>query len=88
MAADVLDAGALSLTLDIEPYEEFWCGTADDAQRFGEELRARSPYGRVDISIDPRPWKLFQIPMADVRRASPTASSRRSTGTSSIMTTT
>jgi hypothetical protein len=65
MAADVLAAGALSLTLDIEPYDEFWTGTADDAQRFGDELRTRSPYGRVDISIDPRPWMLLQIPMRE-----------------------
>ncbi|MGH7621080.1 MAG: hypothetical protein ACREMU_01960, partial [Gemmatimonadaceae bacterium] len=65
MAAAVLDAGALSLTLDLEPYEEFWNGTADDALRFGEELRARNEFGRVDISIDPRPWKLLEIPLRE-----------------------
>lgn len=65
MAADVLAAGALSLTLDLEPYDGFWTGSAADALKFGEELRARAPYGRVDITIDPRPWKLLEIPIAE-----------------------
>lgn len=63
MAADVLAAGARSLTLDLEPYDGFWQGTNADAVRFGEELRARQPSARIDISIDPRPWKLLEIPM-------------------------
>jgi hypothetical protein len=64
MAADVLAAGARSLTLDLEGGAGFWLGTADDAAKYGSELRARSPYGRVDISIDPRPWRINLVPMA------------------------
>jgi hypothetical protein len=63
MAAAVLDAGARSLTLDLEPGDGFWQGTPDDARRFGAELRARHEYARVDVSIDPRPWKLWDIPL-------------------------
>ncbi|HEX5480269.1 MAG TPA: twin-arginine translocation signal domain-containing protein [Dehalococcoidia bacterium] len=68
MAADVLAAGARSLTLDLEPYDGFWQGTNADAVRFGEELRARQPSARIDISIDPRPWKMLHIPLAEFVR--------------------
>ena len=63
MAADVLAAGARSLTLDLEGGAGFWVGSPDAAARYGSELRARSPYGRVDISIDPRPWRINLVPM-------------------------
>ena len=33
----------------------FWLGSAADAARYGNELRARAGFGRVDISIDPAP---------------------------------
>jgi len=65
MAADVLAAGARSLTLDVEPFDGFWEGTTDDALRFGEELRQRQDTARVDISIDPRPWMMLHIPMQE-----------------------
>jgi hypothetical protein len=63
MAADVLNAGARSLVLDLEPYAGFWVGSRDDALRFGDELRHRTPFGRVDISVDPRPWRLYDVPL-------------------------
>jgi hypothetical protein len=63
MAADVLAAGARSLTLDFESGAGFWAGSADDAVRYGNELRGRSAYGRVDVSIDPRPWRINLVPM-------------------------
>jgi hypothetical protein len=63
MAADVLSAGARSLTLDLEGSSGFWLGSADAALRFGDELRHRTPFGRVDISIDPRPWRINYVPM-------------------------
>ena len=65
MAADVLAAGARSLTLDLEGYSGFWIGSADDAIRFGNELRRLSPFGRVDISIDARPWRLHDVPVRE-----------------------
>jgi hypothetical protein len=63
MAADVLAAGARSLILDLEGSSGFWTGSVDDARRYGEELRRRTPFGRVDISIDPRPWRINLVPM-------------------------
>lgn len=63
MAANVLDAGARSLTLDLESYEGFWAGSVDDARRFGEELRSAAPSARVDLAIDPRPWMMGRVPI-------------------------
>jgi hypothetical protein len=63
MAADVLAAGARSLTLDLEGGAGFWQGSSADAVAYGNELRARNTYGRVDISIDPRPWRIYLAPM-------------------------
>jgi hypothetical protein len=65
MAADVLAAGARSLVLDVEGSAGFWVGAPDDAKRYGDELRRLSPYGRVYISIDPRPWRINMVPMTE-----------------------
>jgi hypothetical protein len=65
MAAQVLAAGARSLTLDLERHDDFWEGTPDDAVRFGYELRLRQEFARVDVSIDPRPWKMLEIPLPE-----------------------
>jgi hypothetical protein len=65
MASQVLDAGARSLILDVEEGESFWQGTADDARRFGYELRARHEFARIDITIDPRPWKMLALPIPE-----------------------
>jgi hypothetical protein len=65
MAAQVLQAGARSLTLDLEPGDSFWQGTPDDARTFGYELRLRDEFARVDVSIDPRPWKILEVPLAE-----------------------
>ena len=65
MASQILDAGARSLTLDLEYHESFWQGTKYDAVRFGQMLRARHDLARIDVSIDPRPWKMLEIPLAE-----------------------
>jgi hypothetical protein len=65
MAADVLAAGARSLTLDLEGSSGFWVGSPDDALAFGDELRRRTPFGRVDVSIDSRPWRIDLVPMSE-----------------------
>jgi len=65
MAADVLDAGAHSIFLDLEPHSGFWKGTNEDALRFGEELRRLQPSAFVSTSVDARPWELSKIPMAE-----------------------
>ncbi len=65
MAADVLGAGARSLTLDLESDDGFWVGSSDDALRFGNELRARAEFARIDVAIDPRPWKMLAAPVGE-----------------------
>jgi hypothetical protein len=63
MAASVLAAGARSLTLDLEGAAGFWAGSPADAVTYGETLRQITPFGRVDISIDARPWRINLVPM-------------------------
>jgi len=65
MAADVLANGARSLWLDIEPHAGFWHGSAQDALRFGSELRRLQPNGHVVLSLDPRPWLLARLPLKE-----------------------
>jgi hypothetical protein len=65
MAAGVLAAGARSLTLDLESDDGFWVGSGDDALRFGDELRARNEFARIDVAIDPRPWKMLAAPVGE-----------------------
>jgi hypothetical protein len=65
MAAAVLNAGARSLTLDLESDDGFWVGSGDDALRLGERLRQRSESARVDVAIDPRPWKMLAAPLGE-----------------------
>jgi hypothetical protein len=67
MTADVLAAGARSMVLDLEGSAGFWVGSRDDAVRFGDELRRLTPFGRVDISIDARPWRIYHnVPMDEI----------------------
>jgi hypothetical protein len=65
MAAQVIAAGARSLTVDVEPHSGFWQGTPQDAVTFGQELRKLQPGATVFLSIDPRPWVLSRVPLAE-----------------------
>jgi LysM repeat protein len=65
LASEVLDAGARSLFLDLEAHAGFWVGTGDDAAEYGERLRALQPSARLSTSIDPRPWEIDRIPLAE-----------------------
>lgn len=65
LASEVLDAGARSLFLDLEAHAGFWVGTTDDATEYGERLRALQPSARLSTSIDPRPWEIDRIPLAE-----------------------
>jgi LysM repeat protein len=65
MAAQVLEAGARSIFLDVEPHSGFWKGTTQDALAFGAELRRLAPNGKVVLSIDPRPWTLRDYPLRE-----------------------
>ncbi|MDP6606649.1 MAG: LysM peptidoglycan-binding domain-containing protein [Dehalococcoidia bacterium] len=65
MTADVLAAGARTITLDVEPHAQFWQGDAAGAAAFGRELRLLQPSSWVAISIDPRPWEISRIPLGE-----------------------
>jgi LysM repeat protein len=65
MAAEVLNAGARSIFLDVEPHSGFWRGTNQDAVTFASELRRLQPNGKVILSIDPRPWTFNSFPIKE-----------------------
>lgn len=65
MAAEVLNAGARSLFLDVEPHSGFWYGTGADALAYGRELRRLQPNAKIVLSIDPRPWMLKRLPLTE-----------------------
>ena len=65
MAAEVLGAGARSLYIDLEPWAGFWQGTAEAARAFGQELRRLQPNAVVIVAIDPRPWVVPLMPLAE-----------------------
>ncbi len=65
MAAQVVGAGARSITIDVEPHSGFWQGTREDALTFGREFRRRQPDAALYASVDPRPWVLTEIPLAE-----------------------
>ena len=65
IASQVLDAGARSLFLDVEPHPGFWTGTRRDAWIYGEALRKAQPNARLSTSIDARPWTFNRIPLRD-----------------------
>jgi hypothetical protein len=65
MCAEVLQAGARSMIIDLEPYDGFWSGSAIEAKIFGTELRRAQPDAWISLSIDPRPWHLASIPLSE-----------------------
>ena len=65
LASQVLDAGARSIFLDLEPHPGFWTGKRRDAWLLGEALRKAQPNARISTSIDARPWTFGRIPLQD-----------------------
>lgn len=65
MAAQVMAAGARSLSVDLEPHGGFWSGSPDDARVFGAEFRNRQPNAWLSVSVDPRPWQLERVPIRE-----------------------
>ncbi len=65
LAAQVLDAGARSLFLDLEAHTGFWSGSRKAALRFGEELRRQRPDAWLSVSVDARPWQIARVPLAE-----------------------
>lgn len=53
--------GVRSLLLDVEPYDGFWSGTADDIARFMSRFRQSLPDIHIGLAIDPRPWHYQSI---------------------------
>lgn len=65
MCAQVIAAGARSVTVDLEPHSGFWQGTPQAALIFGREFRQRRPDATIYVSIDPRPWVTDRVPLAE-----------------------
>ncbi len=65
MAAEVLAAGARSISLDLESHAGFWVGDSRAALQLGRELRGPQPDAWVVTSIDARPWEIDRIPLAE-----------------------
>jgi LysM repeat protein len=65
LASDVLNSGARTLILDLEAHAGFWVGSRRDAASFGQALRRLQPSARLSTSIDPRPWEIDRIPLAE-----------------------
>jgi hypothetical protein len=65
MCSQVLDAGARSLYLDLEPKEgkNYWQGPWENALAFGEELRRLQPNAWVTVAPDARPWQVSAVPL-------------------------
>jgi hypothetical protein len=65
MCADVIGAGARSIFIDVEPWAGYWQGTAHAAQIFAQEFRRLQPNGTLHLCVEPRPWVITRIPMAE-----------------------
>lgn len=65
MAAEVLAAGARSISLDLESHAGFWVGDSRAALELGRELRGLQPDAWVVTSIDARPWEIDRIPLEE-----------------------
>lgn len=65
MCAQVIAAGARSITVDLEPHSGFWQGTPRAALTFGRQFRRRQAGATLYVSIDPRPWVISRIPLAE-----------------------
>jgi hypothetical protein len=65
MCSDVINAGARSIFVDVEPWAGYWQGTPQAAQYFAQEFRRLQPNGTLHLCVEPRPWVLPRIPMAE-----------------------
>jgi hypothetical protein len=67
VCAEVLEAGARSLVLDLEPNDkgDYWQGRPRDAYLFGSALRHRQPNAHVVVAPDPRPWQVDAVPLRE-----------------------
>ncbi len=64
MCAQVIGAGARSVVIDLEPWAGYWAGTPQSAAAFAQEFRRQQPNGVVGLCVEPRPWVMPNIPVA------------------------
>ncbi len=65
MCAQVIAAGARSVVIDLEPHSGYWQGTPQGALTFGQELRRRQPGATLYLCVEPRPWQISRVPVAE-----------------------
>ena len=65
MCAEVIAAGARSVVIDLEPHSGYWQGTPQGALAFGQEFQKRQPDGTLYLCVEPRPWQLSRVPVAE-----------------------
>jgi hypothetical protein len=68
MCSDALNSGARSMYFDLETPEGrfYWHGSNADAVAFGTELRRLQPAARHVVAPDARPWKVKEVPHAEL----------------------
>jgi len=65
MCSDVINAGARSIFMDVEPWAGYWQGSAQAAAYFAQEFRKLQPNATMHLCVEPRPWVTPRIPMAE-----------------------
>jgi hypothetical protein len=67
ICSEVLNAGARSMTFDLEPSDggHYWQGTRESALAFGRELRRLQPNAHLAVAPDGRPWQIRAVPTAE-----------------------
>jgi hypothetical protein len=67
ICSEVLNAGARSMTFDLEPSDggHYWQGTRESALAFGQELRRLQPNAHLAVAPDGRPWQIKAVPTAE-----------------------
>ena len=65
MCAQVIGSGSRSIFVDLEPYDGYYQGTPQSALAFGQEFRRRQPDGNLILCVEPRPWQVSRVPLAE-----------------------
>ncbi len=65
MCSDVINAGARSIFVDLEPWAGYWQGSEQNAQLFVQQFQQLQPNGTLYLCVEPRPWVMPRIPMAE-----------------------
>lgn len=67
ICSEVLNAGARSMTFDLEPQEgkHYWQADKATALEFGREIRRRQPHAALAVAPDARPWQIDAVPLVE-----------------------